>query len=753
MAPQTAEQITATPPVATLRTSPQTEQQFRRSRKLLWLGFLLGVVAASGLTVGGIKLAEAVLGPGAAAQVKGVITVASESALGLVGVGYVAVLVLAWLNGDFRAAARRYAFLYTALAAVPFTGIVIGLSYYLLSAKTVAPNPTARIVIPYEAGFDWVPFRHWIVQEDGRNKPFDSFCRESARAICGRERFEYVSYGSNRFAGHDPVAMVVSWMMLSDPDRQAQSDAAVAMHCDWEHYPFLLCDNQELRRLLYFDLVPDPTPEQLHGRYVAPADLRNSPKFREVAKEGRMKRAEDSKAALPEVTAKALEVQHRLDIYDRIREGSQKSGGEFGLVALDKYGPVWFPLNDVREHVADPKLWAKTMRARRIEHYDEYKDKPEQPFPETEAKQVLAAYSGLQAAYRSGDADRFAAASTDFFQTLDHVSKTFNAYPNASAPEVELWYNRAVPFQKAWIFNLLAAVVLLGSLVLAGRPAVSRVLYVGGLLSYLTGMGWALAGFTCRCWVTGRPPISNMYESVIFVAFMTSAFGLALELVYRQGMIALAASLVSWLGFVLADQLPLTLDPKISPLVAVLRSNYWLIIHVMTIVSSYAAFALAWGLGNINLGFILFAPGRQDTIKTLSKFSYRAIQIGVILLFLGTMLGGFWAAESWGRFWGWDPKEVWALIAFLCYIIPLHARYVGWVKDFGLAVCSVVCFAAVVMAWYGVNFVLAAGLHSYGFGGGDNLWVTWAAMINVDLVLCGALSFMHRRNLALAPAA
>jgi hypothetical protein len=103
------------------------------------------------------------------------------------------------------------------------------------------------------------------------------------------------------------------------------------------------------------------------------------------------------------------------------------------------------------------------------------------------------------------------------------------------------------------------------------------------------------------------------------------------------------------------------------------------------------------------------------------------------------MLGGFWAAQSWGRFWGWDPKEVWALIALLCYLIPLHARYVGWVGDFGLAACSVVCFASVVMAWYGVNFVLGAGLHSYGFGNGNDSWIYLAGLVNVSLVVHGAL--------------
>src|SRR5262249_13386538 len=141
-------------------------------------------------------------------------------------------------------------------------------------------------------------------------------------------------------------------------------------------------------------------------------------------------------------------------------------------------------------------------------------------------------------------------------------------------------------------------------------------------------------------------------------------------------------------------------------------------------------------------------PERQDRIRLLSGLCYRAIQVGVLLLFLGTMLGGFWAAESWGRFWGWDPKEVWALIALLCYVIPLHARYAGWVGDFGLAACAVACFASVVMAWYGVNFVLGAGLHSYGFGSGDQRWVYLAGLLNLDLVVLAALRYRLRLPLA-----
>jgi ABC-type transport system involved in cytochrome c biogenesis permease subunit len=118
-------------------------------------------------------------------------------------------------------------------------------------------------------------------------------------------------------------------------------------------------------------------------------------------------------------------------------------------------------------------------------------------------------------------------------------------------------------------------------------------------------------------------------------------------------------------------------------------------------------------------------------IKPLSNFIYRTMQVGVLLIAAGTILGGVWADYSWGRFWGWDPKEVWALITLLVYLIPLHGRFAGWVNTFGLVQASVVCFLSVIMAWYGVNFVLGVGLHSYGFVEGGSQGVVGAVVLAV----------------------
>lgn len=381
-------------------------------------------------------------------------------------------------------------------------------------------------------------------------------------------------------------------------------------------------------------------------------------------------------------------------------------------------------------------------------------------FPREDAMRVLGAHARLVETYRAGNATNFDQEAVNFAATLQQVSDEFATYPGddtagmrlrgiltgrpTSNPstrllDLELSFNRAQPFMYAWIFMLAGAVCFIASLALG-----SRIAYVLGFVGYLVSIVYQIFGFYARVAISGRPPVSNMYETVVWVAFMSAVFALILELVYRRRVIALAGALVAALGLVLADQLPLALDPKINPLVPVLRSNYWLTVHVLTIVSSYAGGTLAWGLGNIALVLLAFGSRRTDVLKTLSHFTYRAIQIAVLLLAAGTFLGGWWAAESWGRFWGWDPKEVWALIALVCYVIPLHARYIGWVKDFGLAVAAVVCYAAIVMSWYGVNFVLGAGLHSYGFGGGGPWWVFLAGLINIEWVLIASIIYQTK---------
>jgi ABC-type transport system involved in cytochrome c biogenesis permease subunit len=291
---------------------------------------------------------------------------------------------------------------------------------------------------------------------------------------------------------------------------------------------------------------------------------------------------------------------------------------------------------------------------------------------------------------------------------------------------LEVTYNHWAPFRFAWVLVLAALVAMLLHL-----GSGWKWLYVAAMTAYGAGLAALVIGFSMRIAIAGRPPVSNMYESVIYVGAGVALFGLIFELIYRQKYILTAAAAVSTVALVLADNCPTILDPSVQPLEPVLRSNFWLVTHVMTITLSYAAFALALGIANITLGYFCARSSDRSAISSLSRFTYKAIQVGVLLLAAGTILGGVWADYSWGRFWGWDPKEVWALVALLGYLAVLHARYAGWVGHRGLAALAVTCFSLVVMAWYGVNFVLGAGLHSYGFGGGGAAYVYSAVILQL----------------------
>ncbi|MFL6583403.1 MAG: cytochrome c biogenesis protein, partial [Chthoniobacterales bacterium] len=274
---------------------------------------------------------------------------------------------------------------------------------------------------------------------------------------------------------------------------------------------------------------------------------------------------------------------------------------------------------------------------------------------------------------------------------------------------------------------------------LTGRGARWR---LAGVLLAVVGLAFHAGGIALRCMIAGRPPVTNMYESIIWVSFAVTFFGMMFFARYRTPVYLLAALPVTLTALLLVFQMPIAMPASIDPLVPVLRDNFWLTIHVLTITLSYAAFALAMGFGHILLFRYARNPRETRSDAPMHFWLYRVLQLGVLLLAAGTILGGVWANYSWGRFWGWDPKETWALIALLCYITTLHGRLAGWWTQFGLVVASVVCFLAVLMAWYGVNFVLGKGLHSYGFGIGGETYVV--SLVIADLLFVAFAVWRYR---------
>lgn len=235
-------------------------------------------------------------------------------------------------------------------------------------------------------------------------------------------------------------------------------------------------------------------------------------------------------------------------------------------------------------------------------------------------------------------------------------------------------------------------------------------------------------GFGVRVYITEFPPVTNMYGTMIWVSFGISLFSYIFYLIYKDRNILAIMALGAALLILLTENIPLIISPSMDPIVAVLRSSYWLTIHVLTVTISYAAFSMAMLLGNIFLIKSLFGKLDKDQVNRFSHYAYRSIQLGVLLLTAGIILGGVWADYSWGRFWGWDPKETWALIADLGFLALLHGRFAGWISTERLLILSPLSYILVIMAWFGVNFILATGLHSYGFSTGGTLMVISAVL-------------------------
>lgn len=354
------------------------------------------------------------------------------------------------------------------------------------------------------------------------------------------------------------------------------------------------------------------------------------------------------------------------------------------------------------------------------------------------AQTIQSRYEGLRQSYLENQQAVFSERVLQLSEDLRSLSPT--VYPSMGSLSREYRYQELHPFRKAWICYAVALLVLL----LTTRWAVNKGYIVSWIL-ILMGFGFQVYGFVARILISGRAPVTNMYETVLWCAFIVVLIALVLEAIYRKRQFLLAACPVAIISLILADSLSAIFNSSIHPLVPVLRNNFWLTVHVLSITSSYAAFALSLGMSHMVLWKIAI-QNRKSEKETLFLYNYRTLQIGVFLIATGTLLGAVWANYSWGRFWDWDPKETWALIAFLAYLIILHGKLAGWWKDLGVAVGSIIAFQTVLMAWYGVNFVLGVGLHSYGFGVGGFQYVLGYVVLELLFIAFALLKYKSQNR-------
>lgn len=323
--------------------------------------------------------------------------------------------------------------------------------------------------------------------------------------------------------------------------------------------------------------------------------------------------------------------------------------------------------------------------------------------PQTVA--YLRKWEALLAAYQSADNTGWVTASREVRELALHMA---GDDVSLSRLRLEYRFNRFKPFTKSLVLYLTSfLVLLLGFLFLPqAMRRVSFVLLCAGFVIHLGGV-------ISRMVIMQRPPVTNLYASIIFVGLVCVLFGIILELLRKNGMGLLLASAVGTILQFLGQRYDADGD-TMGMLQAVLDTNFWLATHVVCITIGYGCCLVAGVIGHMYLVQRVFNP---SDIKGLSDLMKNLRGVGIVALFftaLGTILGGIWADQSWGRFWGWDPKENGALLIVLWLVFLLHGRLAGKLGDPGFAAGMVGTNIVVALAWFGVN-LLSVGLHSYGF--------------------------------------
>ena len=546
------------------------------------------------------------------------------------------------------------------------------------------------------------------VQYNGRIQPFDTFARDSFRFI----------YGKTRYSQRSAIDIILSWTLVPD---------------FWIKENFIRLEEASLRKA--FQLSSEKklfSPEEILNNRIFIQEIQN------------LRTLQQSKENLNSYFKAVQKLENKLQLFIAIQRGVIP--GWVPPLSL-KNENIWLSLSGLEQITT--KEHKKTPKEPLSPSYEPLT--PDQTHQFTQLKEafqnIISTYissvslqnGSLQNKPLTQKTKELRKTVSDFQQLILEKDPLYEKHLSKSS--IEVHYNQFNPFRWSWILYLTGLILLLLHFAFPLQSFLPedkykgyvRFLSVGVLLTAFLIHGY---GMLLRSVIMERPPVTNMYETVLWVPWVSFILGLILWRMQKFFTAVVCAGVVALFCLLLADQVPSLLDGRLEPLEAVLRSNFWLSTHVLIITMSYSAFFLAFILGDVLLFFFLKNDKKyRNHIPVYVKAIDRCIQVGVVLLATGTVLGGIWADYSWGRFWGWDPKETWALISLLGYLALLHGRLAGWVKEFALGVGAVLIFFLIVMAWYGVNYVLGQGLHSYGFGSGGVEYVTGFALLHLIYVL------------------
>lgn len=570
---------------------------------------------------------------------------------------------------------------------------VVGLVAAVFCAVSLAP-PKPSVV-----DFNLYEFGKLPIVAEGRAKPFDTLARSSLMAVSGKQT--YVDQ-------QDKKQPAVRWLL----DVIARRDEA------FDH-PVFRIENLEVQQLLDLDKVE-------RFRY-APKEF--LPKLKELTEQAEKAHQADP-ASISVYQKKVLELEKKIGILDLL---------------LQSFNPP-----DIRPETARDDLMNAITRQQSL-----MRRHPPLSIPPTEADAPWETFAAawtknlVKSTFLNQPGDEPTEAFTRILVAYSNNNpKEFNGevarykkWLNQNSPpdlatrrtDFETYFNHTQPFTLAQMLYVFAFV-----LAACGWLGWSKPFNRAALALALLAFGVHCFALLARMYISGRPPVTNLYSSAVFIGWGCAALGLLMNMFYRNGIGTVIAAMSGFLTLGVADFLSADGDTFVV-LQAVLDTQFWLATHVTCITLGYSTTYLAGILGMMYILRGVFTPSlTAEAGRDLNRMIYGTLCFSIFFSFVGTVLGGLWADDSWGRFWGWDPKENGALIIVLWNALALHARWGKMVKERGLAQLAVAGNIAVTWSWFGVN-ELGIGLHSYGFREGMVQLVAAVCGLSLLVVLIGAL--------------
>ena len=352
---------------------------------------------------------------------------------------------------------------------------------------------------------------------------------------------------------------------------------------------------------------------------------------------------------------------------------------------------------------------------------------------------IVTEYAAIGDAYRAAERAMF----------NDHVDVVMNWFAKerpeaAKRTSFEFLFNRLQPFSQSMALYVLA--FLLACFSWLGW---SHVLNRSAFYILLLALAIHTFGLVSRMYLQERPPVTNLYSSAIFIGWGAVIVALILERIFRDGIGAACAGAIGFITLIIAHHLAGSGD-TLEMLQAVLDTNIWLATHVVAITTGYSAMFLAGMLAIIYVIRGVFTKSlKKETATSLARMTYGVVCFATLFSFVGTVLGGIWADQSWGRFWGWDPKENGAVLIVLWCAITLHARWGGYIRQRGLMMMAIFGNVVTSFSWFGVN-MLGVGLHSYGFMQKAFPWLVGFIISQLALIAVASIPLERWRSFSTA---